>query len=207
MRACICFIFVLACLGRWKTEDESYQENLPAKERVFVASKIYSLLQSGFFCAKIATSQELDQPYKNYLRKVLDTDDRRKFDLATIEFVAQLHSGHTFFWDTWLNESNGRPIGFYALPFDGKWAIQSSALEDLKPGDVISKIDDTAIEPFFLQRQRYISASSRAAQRRNLFLLPYLFPERFTLTLDDGKQIAVDRLKVSKPPQKVEGRW
>jgi len=98
-------------------------------------------------------------------------------------------------------------LGFYATPLDAKWVVQTSFLDNLKPGDSISKIDDTAIEAFFLQQRRYISASSTAAQRRNLFLLPYLFPEQFTLTLEGGRQITVNRANLKKPPEKTEGRW
>jgi carboxyl-terminal processing protease len=168
---------------------------------------VYSLLQLYFFVAPQASAPDLDSSYKNYLQKVLATDDRRQFDLATIEFVAQLHSGHTFFWDAWLDRDNNKPLGFYAMPLDGKWIIRTSFLDDLKPGDIISKIDNTTIEAFFLQQRRLISASSATAQRRNLFLLPYLFPEQFTLTLEGGRQIAVNRANLKKPPEKTDGRW
>ena len=180
---------------------------LTLDERVFTASKVYSLLQLNSFLTKTASSPNLDGLYKGYLQKVLVSDDRRRFDLATIEFVAQLHNGHTFFWDEWLDKSDNQVLGFYAMPLEGKWVVQTSYLDNLKPGDVICKIDETAIEAFFLQQRRYISASSVAAQRRNLFLLRYLFPERFTLTLEDGRQVVINRATLKKLPDETEGRW
>jgi len=72
---------------------------------------------------------------------------------------------------------------------------------------VIIKINDTPAEAFFEQQQRYISASSIAAQRHNLFLLPYLFPEQFTLILDGNRKVEIDREKFNPPEQKTEGRW
>ncbi len=200
-------VCLLLCLGHLAIGQGMADARLDIHERVFTASKIYSLLQLNHSLAPGRSILDLDSFYENYLHEILAADDRRQFDLATIQFVAQLHSGHTFFWDAWLNENNDRPLGFYAFPLDGKWAVETSLLDNLKPGDIISKINDTAIEAFFLQQQRYISASSRAAQRRNLFLLPYLFPERFTLTLEDGRQVAINRATLSKPPQKTEGRW
>jgi carboxyl-terminal processing protease len=98
-------------------------------------------------------------------------------------------------------------LGFYAAPLGGYWVVQTSFLTGLKPGDVIIRIDNSPAEAFFQQQQRYIAASSTAAQRHNLFLLPYLFPEQFTLTLDGDRRVTVDRKKLKEPEQKTEGRW
>jgi hypothetical protein len=73
--------------------------------------------------------------------------------------------------------------------------------------DVIVSLDKTPLETFFQQQQRYISASSTAAQRHNLFLYPYLFPEQFTLTLEDGRKVAINRSSVKEPETKTDGRW
>ena len=207
MRFCLSLVLLFCWLAQVVSAQVRTDTKLALDERAFTASKVYSLLQLYSFSYQTASPPDLDGSYKNYLQKVLATDDRRQFDLATIEFVAQLHSGHTFFWDAWLNKENNQPLGFYATPLDAKWVVQTSFLDNLKPGDSISKIDDTAIEAFFLQQRRYISASSTAAQRRNLFLLPYLFPEQFTLTLEGGRQITVNRANLKKPPEKPEGRW
>ncbi|MGA2387667.1 MAG: S41 family peptidase, partial [Candidatus Sulfotelmatobacter sp.] len=177
-----------------------------AADRAFTASKVDSLVQGYFFAAKDLPTSGLNSSYKSYLRTALASDDRRQFDLATIEFVAQLHNGHTFFWDTWLDKSN-QPLGFYAAPLGGYWVVQSSFLPRLKPGDVIASIDNTPTEAFFQRQQRYISASSTAAQRHNLFLLPYLFPEQFTLTLDGDRTVAIDREKFNEPGQMPDAHW
>ena len=163
-------------------------------------------MQGYFFSANGLQTPGLDVSYKTYLRTALTSDDRRQFDLATIEFVSQLHDGHTFFWDTWLDQSS-QPLRFYAAPLGGYWVVQSSFLPSLKAGDIIASIDDTPVEEFFQQRQRYISASSTAAQRHSLFLLPYLSPEQFTLTLDGNRNVRIDREKFKEPGQKTDGRW
>lgn len=177
-----------------------------------MASKVYSQLQSYFSSSKGTSDPSLDASYKNYLRTVLATDDRRQLDLATMEFVAQLHNGHTFFWDAWLDKNDQQPLGFYAAPLEGKWVVETSSDSGLTPGDVIVSLDKvsldkTPIEAFFQQQQRYISASSAAAQRHNLFLYPYLFPEQFTLTLEDGRKVAINRLSVKELETKTDGRW
>ncbi len=200
-------LLLLVCASQVASPQVKSDGKATVNEPVFTASKIFSLLQMHFFPLGAEAAADLDGRYKEYLTRVLSEEDRVQFDLATIEFVAQQQNGHTFFWDTWLNKSNNEPLGFYALPLDGKWVVQTSSLRGLKPGDVISKIDDLAIEAFFLEHRRYISASSTVTQPRNLFLFPYLFPEQFTLTLEDSRHVTVDRTSTTKTEQKTEGRW
>lgn len=199
--------FLLGCFGQSADGQTATDAKVPVDKRVFTSSKVYSLLQLYSLHGKAEAALDFDSSYGNYIHKILVTDDHLQFDLATVEFVAQLHNSHTFFWDTPLDKSNKEPLGFYALPLEGQWVVQTSFLRDLKQGDIISKINDTAIESFFLQQRKYISASSIAAQRRNFFLLPYLFPEQFTLKLESGGQVVVNRTSSSDLPQKTEGRW
>ncbi len=179
---------------------------LNAEARTFLEAKVYSLVQEHFFPAKNSPESRSDSSYQSYLRMALGSDDRRQFDLATMEFVAQLHNGHTFFWDTWLDKSN-QPLGFYAAPLAGYWVVQSSFVPSLKPGDVITSIANIPTEAFFQRQQRYISASSTTAQRNTLFLFPYLFPEQFTMTLDGNRKLAINRETFKEPGQKTDGRW
>jgi len=202
----ILFLFPFFLVTILASAQADSSPRLSAEERAFTTSKVYSLVQASFFSTRDLPTSGLDAAYKTYLRTALASDERRQFDLATIEFVAQLHNGHTFFWDTWLDKDN-QPLSFYAAPLDGYWVVQSSFLPDLKPGDIILKIDNTPTESFFKQQQRYVSASSTVAQRHNLFLLPYLFPQQFTLTLDRDRKVTIDRTKLNPPEQKTEGRW
>lgn len=101
-RILILFLF----LGGLTPAQVTESPKLTAEDRTFVASKVGSLGQAYFFSPINAPAAELDASYKTYLRMALATGDRREFDLATIEFVAQLHNGHTFFWDAWLDQSS-----------------------------------------------------------------------------------------------------
>ncbi|HTW31668.1 MAG TPA: S41 family peptidase, partial [Candidatus Sulfotelmatobacter sp.] len=92
-------------------------------------------------------------------------------------------------------------------PLGGYWVVQSSFLPSLKPGDIVVAIDDSPVESFFEQQQRYISASSVTAQRHQLFRLPYLFSEQFTLTLDGNRNVTIDRQKFKETGQKTDGHW
>jgi carboxyl-terminal processing protease len=204
-------LLYLVLLPVWRstltTVSGIWNANLSMDERVLTASKVYSLVQMYFFAPKPEPPPYMEASFGTYVHRIVSNDDRRQFDLATIEFVAQLRSGHTFFWDTWLEKDNSQPLGFYAKTLEGKWVVQATFLNTLKLGDVLSKIDNVTVEAFFLQQRRYISASSTAAQRQNLFLLPYLFPEQFTLTLENGTQVAINRAALKKPPDRTNGRW
>jgi carboxyl-terminal processing protease len=206
MRRIPCVLLSILFIAPFAFPQANRSPKLDADDRAFTASKVDSLVQAYFFSAREQPTSRLDAYYKTYLRTVLASDDRRQFDLATIEFVAQLHDGHTFFWDVWLDKSN-QPLGFYAAPLGGYWVVQSSLVPSLKTGDIIASINNTPVEAFFQQQQRYISASSTAAQRQNLFLLPYLFPEQFTVSLDGNRKVTIDREKFKEPPQKTDGRW
>ncbi len=203
-------LFVLCCVTQFASTQTRADRNLAPSDRALIASKIYSLTQLYFSAWKLLPELDLDIAYRNYLARALATDDRREFDLTTMEFVARLRNGHTAFWDSWLTRNYGQPIGFYACPLGGKWVVQSSVTVNVKAGDVLSKIDGIETETFFRQQQEYIAGSSEAAQRHNLFFLPTLFPEKFSLTLADGRSIAVDRTanKLSgESNTNPQGRW
>ncbi len=205
-----CLLFILCSMAHFSPAETHPEEKLAVGERAFTASKIYSLMQLYFSGWKFLPELDLDIAYRNYLEKALATDDRREFDMVTMEFVARLRNGHTVLWDAWLTKNYGQPMGFYARPLDGKWVVQSSVIPNIKAGDVLSKIDGIETEIFFRQQQKFISGSNEAAQSHNLFFLPYLFPERFTLTLEDRRSVVVDRA-ANKPSAEgktsPEGRW
>ena len=108
---------------------------LSLEERALMASRIYNII-SSFFPGLSQT--EFDAGYSAYLREILRTSDRREFDLASMAFVAELHDGHSWFYDTWLDTHSGQPTGFLAFPLaGGQWTVVRSSLDQLKVGDVI----------------------------------------------------------------------
>jgi hypothetical protein len=72
------------------------------RDRVLMASKIYRVV-STFFPG--LTQSKFDAAYEKYLGRILKLEDRREFDLATMEFIADLHDGHSWFYDNWLDKN------------------------------------------------------------------------------------------------------
>ena len=176
-------------------------------DRVMTASQIYQVI-STFFPG--LAQQQFDATYKQYLGTILQTEDRREFDLASMALVAELHDGHSWFYDRWLDETSGQPIGFMAYPLQGKWTIVRTQLSSVQPGDVIISLNNRPIEEFFEHNRRFVSASSDRDAGVSFFDTPAIFPETFTLTLADGRTLTIDRKndkKTPPPPAITEGRW
>jgi carboxyl-terminal processing protease len=188
---------------------EQQSEKLPLDQRVWIASKIYSAVQLYFAHYEAVPDLDLDKVYKDYLRQAIATDDRKAFDLASLEFFAHLKNGHSTFNDKWLRESYGQPLGFLLLPAENKWVVARSRIDGLAVGDVVQSIDGVSVQDFFQQKSRYLAASNLAEQQKRLFYSAFLFPDTFTLALENGKQIEIRRStqKLQEAPSNTqEGR-
>ena len=177
------------------------------EKRVMMASQIYHLI-STFYPG--LSQDKFDAAYRQYLAVILRTENRHDFDLASMEFVAGLHDGHSWFYDNWLDRTYGQPIGFLAYPIAGEWTVVRTILPSIHVGDVIRAIDNVSIDDFFSSNRRYVSASSSRDAGVSFFDTPAIFPENFTITLADGRRVSVDRQndsKLSPPPAKTEGKW
>ena len=177
------------------------------QERVTMASQIYHIV-SSFYPG--LSQQKFDAAYQQYLATILRTEDRREFDLASMAFVAELHDGHSWFYDRWLDRTHAQPVGFLAYPLAGKWTVVQSQLEQVHVGDVITAIDGAPIDEVFNRSGKYISASSSRDAGVSFFDTPVIFPGKFALTLADGRRVPIDRQndkKLAAPPQNTEGRW
>src|SRR4051812_45285102 len=121
-------------------------DKLSLDQRVWMASKIYSTIQTYFGHWQAIPEFDLDTSYQKYLAQILPTDDRRTFDLATMELFAQLKNGHSFFLDPWLNETYNQPLGFRLVAMDGRQVVVRSRLPELSNGDVVLLLDGRPID-------------------------------------------------------------
>jgi hypothetical protein len=112
---------------------------LSLQERVLVASKIYRTVSTFF---PHLSQEGFDRQYSHYISRVLKSEDRREFDLISMEFVADLHDGHTWFYDNWLDKNYGQPIGFTAYPIDEKWVVVRSLIASVKAGEMTTTVSE-----------------------------------------------------------------
>jgi carboxyl-terminal processing protease len=136
---------------------------------------------------------DLDKEYGRYIKMVIASDDRRDFDLASMEFLAALQNGHSGFGDKWLRDEFGQMLGFTAYAIDGEWVVARSSLAELPPGEAIVAIDGDSFEAFYERNSKYLSASDERWRRRSFCESTFLFPPSFTLTLKDGRKVHITR--------------
>jgi carboxyl-terminal processing protease len=184
-------ILVLSC--SMSTFAQATKAEIPLLERAWVATQIYSFIRSSFAHWRALPEFDFDAAYRDYLRQILATSDRRDFDLLTMAFIAQLKNGHSGFGDQWLRDNFGQRIGFFAIPIDGTWVVTRSENPELKIGDVVLRVDGDPIERFYARNRRYLSASDERWARRSLFENPYLFPAAFDVELEGGRHVHVVR--------------
>ena len=172
-----------------------------------MASRIYHVV-STFFPG--LSQERFDADYEQYLGTIVNSGDRREFDLASMKLIADLHDGHSWFYDNWLDQTYGQPIGFLAYPLSTKWTVVRSLLDSIHVGDVITAIDDTPVWDYFTQNRIYVSASSDRDAGVSFFDTPAIFPETFTMTLADGRKVVINRKQDKKnapSPAHSEGHW
>lgn len=181
---------------------------LPLEKRMFIFSKTYASIPMYFAHWQNIPNLNLDSLYREFLPRVIQTEDRFQFDLLMKEFIGALKNGHSWYYDRWLVEQ-GRSVGFRAAYLDGEWVVTQSHIDGLKPGDILAQIDGMDFENFFQQKRKYINASCERAARLKFPAQAFLFPPEFVLKTRSGKQIIINRVtqKFPLPQQNVTGRW
>lgn len=201
---------LLSLVASARAQQPAAPPPLPSlEERAFIAAKIYSSVKTYFAHWQAVPGLDFDAEFKQYLDRALRAETRLDFTLATTELFASLRNGHTLFVDRALTQAPWEYRGLWVTTVEGRWVVAGSMTEGLKRGDEIVAVDGRPVEEFFREKHKYLTASDERSARRRLFFQPYLFPEKFILTLGDGRQVAVDRrAKAGDPPrQETEGRW
>ncbi len=179
----------LLCGLRASVASAQAPDTISQRDRVVAASKIFHHVKTFF---PGLPDQQFDRDYASYLSTLLSAaNDRRTFDMASMALIATLHDSHSWFFDAQVDRSLGQPIGLTVYRWDRRWVTVRSAIATVKRGDVVEAIDGTPTEDYFQRVRKYISASSERDAAVSLFDTPLLFPERFTLTLDGGRRVAI----------------
>ncbi len=175
---------------------------------MLAAAHIYATVHTDFGLWDRIPEVKLDDVFHQYLVQAIATDRRYDFDLATLALIGRLRSGHTWFDDAWLEREYGAPLGFTARVIGQQWVVSRSGIRGLQAGDVIQTIDGRTMDAFYETHRPFISGSNERETRDGLFQAPYLFPQRFTLHLSDGRDVGVDRSqRLTEPVAQVESRW
>ena len=177
------------------------ERNLTTAERAWVAASVYRTVKQYFaHWAALPPSYDFDEHFRDYLPEAMAAPDRRSFSLATMRLMASLENGHTGFVDDAFYADRRLPP-FYAEPIEGRWTVTVSRLRQLPLGSVIEAIDGVPMERWIVPIEAVIGASSHATRDNFVFLTWFMMPERFTLTLNDGRRVPIDRAGPLGPRQ------
>jgi carboxyl-terminal processing protease len=184
----VLLVFIPLC---WAQQAE---DRVTVRDRMWMASKIYASILQYFGHWQAVPDLDLDSAYRRYLDQIAVSDDRMRFDLATMEFVACLRNGHSDFADPWLAR-NPHPLGFWLDLVDGKWPVRDPAIEGLEAGQIVTAIDGQPVDRFVGERTKYIAASEDRARRFKVFSYSFLWPDSVKLAFEGGRQVTVNRLQ------------
>ena len=188
---------------------------LPQDERLFIISKTCASIALYFAHWEDAAikPEQLDEVYKDFLKRAITTENRKDFALLMQEFIALLNNSHSRYSDQQVSKETW-PLGFLGLNLDGEWVVINSIIGGLKKGDVVLRINGESIDDYYEELSRYISASGERLRKDSfIWALPLFIPPQYSLGIknDTGnvKEIQVDREKLRQENQewKTEGRW
>jgi carboxyl-terminal processing protease len=185
-------LLAVTCVGALAQQPD---DRVPLKDRMWIASKIYSAILQYFAHWQAVPDLNLDVVYRQYLDEIAASDDRFAFDLATMKLMARLRNGHSDFSDSWLWKNHGHSVGFWLELAAGRWIVRDPAIEGLEAGEAVASVEGEATDQFVGDRMKYVSASDDRARRAKVFFSGFLWPESFVLTFEDGRTLAVNRLE------------
>jgi carboxyl-terminal processing protease len=178
-------------------------------DRVITASRIYSLVQQYFAHWEGVPRADFEAAYRAYVDRAVRADSGKLFTLATLRFLATLKNSHTQFFDAQLDS---RPLKFRLLEVEDQWVVIGSQDSRLSRGEVVRSLDGRPVSDFVHESAQYVAASNERLARAHVFSYPGLFPERVSLTLQNGRTVMVDRAVPSDVPEPApvrdsQGRW
>lgn len=167
------------------------------QKRFFIFSKSFSLLNSHFAHWQSVTDIDPDEIFKEFLPRIIKTEDRREFAFLMNEYFAKFKNAHSWYVDFWLIFEYGKNPHFRFRPINNEWVITESFRSDVLPGDVIKKINDERFIDFYSQIKKSIPGETERQKKYYIskWLSTYYFPIKYNLTLDNGKTIQIDRTK------------
>jgi carboxyl-terminal processing protease len=171
----------------------------PVAQRAVIAAKLRSAIDLCFAHWEAIPDVDFEAVFARFVEEAMAAQTRLDFDLSALKFLAALRNGHTGFSDGGLGRTYDRPLGFVAQPIDGQWVVTRSRYPELGAGSIIMTVDGEPVKDLFERCRPYIAASNERALAGALFAQRYLFPERFSVGLDDGCKAAVVRTDEAAP--------
>lgn len=186
-------------------------DTVPLETRMWIAAKMLSAVETHFAHWEAVPDFDLDDAFRDYAVKAAAASGRAEFALASMEFLARLKNGHTGFFDNWLRQRRGAPLGFTLASTPDGWVVWQSQLTGLESGERVETIDGRPVADFLADLLPYISASSDREAVRKVWTQGAMFwPQHFALGLAGDRSFEIRRGEQQlRPtaPLRFEGRY
>ena len=156
------------------------------RDKYYTSARIYSAIESTFAHWDDVPELVHGDLFKSYIEAISQSTSRSTFVRETQRYMAQFRNAHTEFVDTTVYERGDITFGFYARLIEDEWVITTSAHSDIRPGDVICRIEDQSASDFLRPYNDLISASRQESKSYTLWRRPFFLPEDIEIELSSG---------------------
>ena len=129
-----------------------------------------------FFPYKYQTDKNWNEVLDEMIPKFLNPKSKNDFHLAILELIVSIDDSHAGF----VSDEKNKYFGYYWLPADFKLINGNAVItkfynesfakaNDIKIGDVITKVDNQEVKDIFNQNEKYINGSNLARKKRNAY--------------------------------------
>lgn len=175
------------------TEKQSQLFRDPdSSDRILIIAEIYHTIRRYFAHAEgLPAGYDFEEQFAAYVKEAMAAPDRRAFSLASMRLFAGLRNGHTGFMDDQLwADQNDAPMRIQLV--EGCWTVVWTRLPELSPGDVIVSIDGRPVADWVAPFYDYVGRSEPTPSHFDDWHFADIFPKRFTVVTDDGRQIVLN---------------
>jgi len=150
----------------WKNEDL----------RLLTLFRYWNIIEY-FFPYKYQTDTNWDEILKKMIPKFLNPIDETDFHLTMLELIVSIDDSHGGFAPT---DKTNTFFGYYWIPakfklIDGKAIITGfyndtlAKTDDLKIGDIITKVNNQEVGTIFKQKEKYLNGSNISRKKANAY--------------------------------------
>ncbi|MDY3364417.1 S41 family peptidase [Riemerella anatipestifer] len=158
-----------------------------------------------FFPYKYQTDENWNSTLKNLLPKFVNAQSEQDYNLANLEMISKIDDSHAYYI-TWQTNNY---FGFKWLPIkfelindvaviSGFYDKQLAEKDDLKIGDIITKVDGKTINEIFNEKKKFINGSNILQKKRN---------SRYAIFNGGSDSIKISFLRNNKETEKIVHRF
>jgi carboxyl-terminal processing protease len=166
---------------------------LSGVQRAHFSARVYAAIDQYFAHWENVSRSQFEACFARHLEESIGDDSRLSFARSLMRLAASLNNAHTVYFDKYLHERWGRPLGFSLYRVAQAWMVVRSQRAQLPLGSQVIAVNGQDISAFYAELSLMISASCEDSRATRFSKSAVLWPEKFTLTLSDGATVFIDR--------------